>query len=150
MKILSLCLFICLSITGVAQSVTHGPIVGGVTDSSARIFVRTDAATAFTIELSSSSSFTTIAASANGNTDPALDNTAIIEMDGLISNKKYYARITINGSQSGDVARFETFYPQGAAPHQVFLTGAGIKGLTDTDSAIFVRAAGENAKAFIQ
>ncbi|MDB5284266.1 MAG: hypothetical protein JWO06_3341 [Bacteroidota bacterium] len=149
MRILSLCLFVCLSVYGFAQSVTHGPIIGGVTDSSCRVFVRTSAATAFTLELSSSSSFSTIAASANGNTDPALDNTAIIEMSGLISNKKYYARINIGGNPSGDISRFETFYAQGAAPHQVFLTGSCIKGLTDTDSAIFVQAATENAKAFI-
>jgi len=42
-----------------AQNITHGPMIGGVTESSARIYIRTNQASNFTLEYSKDSLFST-------------------------------------------------------------------------------------------
>ena len=132
-----------------AQTLTHGPIVGGVTDTSCNIFVRTSAATSFSILFSNTVPFTTIVGSAVGATDVNADNTTILHVGGLTPNTRYSMRLTINGIPVPVPTTFSTFYSPNSVGPQVFLTGACIKGLTDIDSAIFTQAATENAKAFI-
>ncbi|MFN8288263.1 MAG: alkaline phosphatase D family protein [Chitinophagales bacterium] len=139
-----------ITVGAFAQTVTHGPIVGGVSPSSCRVFVRTSAATNFTVELSTTPAFSTIAASASSSTDAAKDTIAIADVTGLSSDTKYYVRVMINGNPSGDVASFETFQNPATAAHQVFVGGSCIYDLTSADSALFVRARADNPKAFIQ
>src|SRR4051812_3148358 len=76
MKIFYLFLFTSFSYWSFCQSVTHGPIVGSVTENSCRVFVRTDAAVTVTVEVSTSASFSSIVSSASGLTDAAKDNIA--------------------------------------------------------------------------
>ncbi len=149
MKLTFLGLFCSLAVLSFAQTITHGPIVGGVTDTSCNIFVRTSASTPFTILLSNTIPFGSIAASTTGQTD-ATDNIAVVHIGGLTPNTQYSMRVTINGVPISTPAKFSTFNSAGTAAHQIFLTGACINGFTDGDSAIFNRAAAENAKAFIQ
>jgi len=130
-------------------TITHGPIVGGVTDTSCNIFIRTSSATPFTILLSNTVPFGSIVGSAAGSTNASLDNTGIVRIGGLTANTQYSMRVTINGVPVTVPAKFFTLNTAGTTTHQVFLTGACINGLTDADSAIFTRAAAENAKAFI-
>ncbi|HWB64069.1 MAG TPA: alkaline phosphatase D family protein, partial [Chitinophagales bacterium] len=150
MKTLVTFLLAAFAISAGAQNVLYGPIVGGVTDASCRVFVETDAATAFRVELSTDPGFSVINTSAGGNTDANNANAGIVTLTGLAQNVKYYVRVKINNTPTGDVAEFRTFYTAGLTPHQVFLTGACINNFTDIDSNIFVAARNENARAFIQ
>lgn len=47
---LSLFILVLISGTGFSQTITHGPMTGGVTENSARIYIRTNQATDFTME----------------------------------------------------------------------------------------------------
>ena len=147
--LLSLICFAALFSSAQSITLTHGPIVGGVTDTSCNIFIRTSSATAFTILFSNTVPFGSIVASAIGATDSTLDNTTILHVGGLSANTTYSMYLTINGVPVNVPTKFSTFYTPGTSEHQVFLTGACIKGLTDVDSAIFTQAATENALAFI-
>jgi phosphodiesterase/alkaline phosphatase D-like protein len=149
MKRSLLYLFCFAALFGSAQVITHGPIVGGVTDTSCNIFVRTSSATGFTILLSNTVPFGSIVASAAGATNAAIDTTAIVHISGLTQNTQYSMRLTINGSPISVPTQFTTLYSPDSVGHQVFLTGACINGLTDVDSAIFTQAGTENARAFI-
>lgn len=149
MKLSLLSLFCFLTAFGFAQTITHGPIVGGVTDTSCNIFVRTSAPTSFSILLSNTYPFGSIVASGVGATD-SVDNIAIVHIGGLTPNTQYYMRLTINGVPIQVSSTFTTMYAADSVGHQVFLTGADISTLTDADSAIFKQAASENARAFIQ
>lgn len=150
MKIFHSVLFLLVSGFCFSQTVTHGPVVGGVTDSSCRVFVRTDVATAITVEVSTSATFISIVSSATGMTDGSRDNIASFILANLSPDTRYYVRFLINGTPTGETATFETFPSVSAAAHQVFLTGSCIADLTSADSSLFVQAKNEHAKAFIE
>lgn len=149
MKTLLALLFAVLFTGSYAQTVTHGPIVGGVTDSSCRVYVRTSTSCTVTVEVSTGN-FSTINGSNTGITDANYDNAAVVQVGGLVANHDYYARISINGTPASDVAHFHTFPTTDTPAHMVFITGSNINGLTDADSAIFNRAANEKAIGFIE
>src|SRR5436190_13917657 len=104
MKIFHSVLFLLLSLICFSQTVTHGPVVGGVTDSSCRVFVRTDAATSVTIEISTSATFISIVSSATGMTDGSRDNIASFTLANLLPDANYFVRILINGTPTGETA----------------------------------------------
>lgn len=149
MKHTLLGLFCLFTLHGFSQSITYGPIVGGVTDTSCNIFVATSAPTALTILLSNTYPFGSIVGSGVGATGVA-DSTGIVHIGGLTPNTQYYIRVTINGNPINTRAKFSTLLASDSVGHQVFLTGACITGLNDADSGIFMHAAAENAKAFIE
>ena len=133
-----------------AQVVTHGPIVGGTTDSSCRIFVRTSVAVSFSIEVSTASDFSAGVLSFNGATDASKDTISIVQISGLTADTKYYARVLINAIPSGAVASFETFAANNTVTNQVFVTGSCIYDLEDAGSQLFDKASSLHPKAFIQ
>src|ERR1051325_2449951 len=112
-------IFLSFSLSVFSQYVTHGPIVGAVTDTSCRVFVRTDTVSSLTIELSSNAAFTTIVASATVLTDETKDTVAIADITGLIADVTYYVRAVVNGNPMGRSASFMTFPAAGTAAHQV-------------------------------
>ncbi len=140
--------FLCVYIS--AQSVTHGPIIGGVTDSTCRVFVRTSSATPFTLEVSTASDFSSNVLVFNNSTDASRDTISMTEVTGLLADTKYYIRVMINAVPSGVVASFETFDAPGTAGNQVFVTGSCIYDLIDADASLFNHAKAESPKAFIQ
>lgn len=150
MKILFTFFLTALALVSISAGVTHGPVIGAVTDASCRVFVRTDSAVSVTVELSPTSTFLSIVSTATGTTDAARNNIATFSLNGLQPNTKYFVHFLINGNVSGDVGTFETFHSTASSAHQVFLTGSCIKDLTSADSAIFTQAKTENAKGFIE
>ena len=142
--------FLFVSIFLTAQNVTHGPIIGGVTPSACRVFVRTDVATNFSIEVSADVNFVTGVLSFNGATDASKDTVAIVALAGLTSDTKYYVRTLINTQPNGQVSSFETFPLQGTATHQVFTTGSCHYDIESDDSSIYKRMAMDHPKTFVQ
>lgn len=91
-----------------AQSITHGPVVGGVTPTSARIYVRTTEATPIEIELSTDTAFTTVI-TVNASTIAANDSSCIADIAGLQAYTEYYYRVKINGTVDSLKGHFRTF-----------------------------------------
>lgn len=143
-------LLLLLSCSAFAQTITHGPIVGAVSDTSCRVLVRTNEVTSVTVQLSTVNTFATIDASAVVITDAAKDTVAIADIGGLTADTKYYVRALIAGNPSGAGASFKTYPAVGTATHQVFVSGSCLYDLTDADSGLFVTAASYEPKAFLQ
>jgi len=95
-----------------AQRVTHGPVVGAATPSSARVFLRTSEATDFDFQLSTSEQFSN-PLSFNGTTVAERDTSIIIEVNGLQPYTKYFYRVMINGEADSLQGHFRTFPTEG-------------------------------------
>lgn len=150
MKQIFILVLLAFCLAGFSQTVTHGPIIGSVTDTSCRIFIRTDISIPVTIELSTSSAFSGIVSSATVLTDASRDTIAIAALSGLTADTKYYVRATIGGVPSGAGSSFETFPAVGTATHQVFTSGSCHYDILSPDSSLYVRMAMDHPKAFIQ
>lgn len=80
-----------------AAGIAHGPLLGGVTDSSIKVWVRTRVATDFqvlygkTLPLGDSSSKVT------GTTTASTDLTGSVQLHGLTANTRYYYAVRIAG-----------------------------------------------------
>ena len=78
----------------------HGPIVGSVTESRARIWLRTAKESQVSVEASLSENFSKIAAFGQGNSKAVDDYTVTIELNGLEAGQKYVYRMKIDGEQA--------------------------------------------------
>lgn len=106
-----------------AQNITHGPVIGGVTPDKARMYVRTDSIQTFAIEMDTDSNFSAPISFAN-TTNGNLDNTVITDLTGLQSNTRYYYRIMFDGVADQRKGSFRTFPQDGETGHYVFVTGS--------------------------
>lgn len=106
-----------------AQAITHGPMTGGVTENSARIYIRTNQATAFQLEYGTDSSFSTFQ-TIDAATDASLDSSKIVNLSALTPSTDYYFRYRINGAVQNVRGHFKTFPSVGTATHLVFVTGS--------------------------
>lgn len=95
-----------------AQQITHGPVVGGVTPNSARMYVRTTQASPLLIELSTDQNFTSVL-SFTDTTIAERDSSVITELAGLDAFTTYYYRIYANGVLDTVTGSFKTFPEEG-------------------------------------
>ena len=79
------------------QSLSHGPVVGGVTASGANVFVRTDQAASVVIRYGLDPNLGTYAESQSVTTAEADDFTKIISLSGLQAETTYYLSVLVNG-----------------------------------------------------
>ncbi len=107
-----------------AQKLTHGPIAGGVTSTSARFHVRVDAIATVNVQLSTSQNFLAslfggeqVAAAAN-------DFAVLIDANNLVADILYFYRAVVNGAPVGEVRQFRTFPPPGARVPFLFTFGS--------------------------
>lgn len=133
-----------------AQTLTHGPVIGGVTPDGCRVFVRSSIADTATVEVSTDAAFSAIVQSVSVVTDPAKDNTAIAVCSGLASSTNYFIRVLINSAVVSNVVSFSTLLLPQNTGNQVFIAGSCIDDLSDNDASIFDRAASYNPAMFIQ
>jgi phosphodiesterase/alkaline phosphatase D-like protein len=118
------CIFLLLCTqAALAQNITHGPMTGGVTENSARIYIRTSQAVNFSLEYSTDSLFSNYL-QVNDATDAALDTSKIVTLQNLATFTDYYFRYRINGALQNVSGHFKTFPAPGAAEHLVFVTGS--------------------------
>jgi hypothetical protein len=108
-----------------AQEFAGGPIVGGVTANSARIYVSTNQPTDFRLHYSLDAQFATYD-SILISTNPLLQNAVHIELAGLQADKKYFYRIYnhANGTLLADQKSFRTFPPKGTASNVRLIVGS--------------------------
>src|SRR5690348_12446015 len=78
------------------RALTHGPVVGGVTDTNAQIFVRTDGTARVQVRYSTDPTLTTYSTSDQFTTDGSSDFTEIIPLNNLTAETNYYLDVTVN------------------------------------------------------
>jgi len=110
-----------------AVELLHGPLLGSVTDHSARFWVRTMHAVPVEVVLSRSPSLRPILRKAQAATDPDEDYTAVLAVGDLQPDTRYYYRVRVNGENQPRVWQFHTFPERGTpAAFQIgFGGGAG-------------------------
>ena len=91
-----------------AQEIISGPILGGVSPESARLYYRTDMAADLTIELSKQVDFSNLM-SFNSSTSNANYFAVITELTGLEYDTRYYYRVRIDGELYDSTGYFSTF-----------------------------------------
>jgi hypothetical protein len=98
-------------------------MIGGVTESSARIYIRTHTAVPFILEYSTDSLFSSFE-EVNSATDASWDTTKIVTLQHLLPSTHYFFRYRIGGAIENVQGHFKTFPLPGTASHLVFVTGS--------------------------
>ena len=92
-----------------AAELTHGPVVGGVTSSSANIFIRTDLAANVVLRYGTDPNFATYLTTARFSTSSASDFTKIIPLTGLTADTTYYVNPVVKGVRQFTGPPYPTF-----------------------------------------
>lgn len=123
MKYILLILLISQTWNSNCQYILQGPTIGGVTDHSARIYLRSDSSFIYKIELSTKIDFSEVITYSEKSRD-ALDYSAIINIKGLLSNTTYYYRLYVNEKKDEIEGQFKTFPKEGERGDFSFVTGS--------------------------
>lgn len=99
-----------------AQLITHGPVTGGVTPTTARMYVRTTQAAEVRIELDTDAGFGS-PLSFTDSTKAVRDSSNIINLSGLTANTLYHYRLYVNGILDTLRGSFKTYPPTGQRGH---------------------------------
>ena len=105
------------------QSIVSGPVVGGVTSNSSRIYLRTNQPMEVDIELDTLSNFATSFMVSDSTRN---DNFGVMiaNVEGLQSFKKYYYKFTVNGVEDTTVYQFTSFPEEGDSEYLKVLVGS--------------------------
>lgn len=110
MKFLFLILFLLLEVSVQAASISHGFMVGHTTDSSTRIWTRTDSAAAVQIQYQlTGAGWGSPSTSSTINTVSGNDFTATFDITGLTPNTTYDYREVVDSGTPGSTKTFKTF-----------------------------------------
>jgi len=110
---------------GQQQMLLHGPMLGAVTDASARLWVRTADEAKVQVELRPARGAGGAAVTANGATRADRDYTTVVEVKGLKPNTEYAYTVKVDGRPEGKPATFRTFAPRGEAAKFSIAFGGG-------------------------
>ncbi len=129
---------------------THGPVVGAVTASTARVFVRTSDAASVTLRYGKMADLSDALASQTQWTSAEHDFTTIIPLTNLEPQTVYYLDIVVNGAPQlkADYPRFKTFPVAGSdvAFKFVYLTDSNADPGPDAKTFFY---AGQEQPAFV-
>jgi alkaline phosphatase D len=107
-----------------AQVLTHGPVVGGVTSSEARVFVRTNQAANVALCYGTDPNLYNCQVSQSFQTESSHDFTRIIPLSGLSPETRVYVNAVVNGAPQfpyPPYPSFATFPPDGHAKNFRFV-----------------------------
>lgn len=123
MKNKLLAILLCFSWGLQAQMITQGPAIGGVTDSSARMYLRTPEPATYSVKLCLDTNFleTTVF---SANSRDSLDYSAIVDLRHLQPDTRYYYQIFVNGIQDTIEGHFRTYPAAGSRGDFTFVTGS--------------------------
>jgi alkaline phosphatase D len=130
-------------------TITHGPIVGAVTENSAKVFVRTNQAAGISVRFGTNSDLSGASETATFHTYSSSDLTTQVPLGSLAPSTTYYLNVLVNGvSQLGvPYPHFKTFPAAGSnVPFKVVVltdfSNADSRSIPSTTT--FIQAAGEN------
>lgn len=113
------CLFQAFALTfAIGQTLSHGPVVGGVTAASANVFVRSSGAAHVLVRYGTDPKLPSYLKSEGFDTTEASDFTKIIPLSGLKAETTYYLRAVVNGiphPSGSPYPSFKTFAANGAS-----------------------------------
>ena len=138
--------------SALSQSVTHGPVCGGVSDTGAVFILRTDTAITVQIELSSDLSFSNSLYSNSSNSGNDSDNWVKLYVSGLQPSTRYFYRTVLDNTPGTIQRYFDVFPTLGSVANFQFLTGSCQQSNGDPNSnsgLIFPIMAQENPAFFI-
>lgn len=136
-----------------AQSLTHGPFVGGVTEKRARFYLRVEPSASASVRLAATSDFNNAVYGQATVTDSARDFAALITIDNLQPDQLYFYQALINNVPAGEVRSFKTFPRTGARAPFRFAFGSCIvnrKTPSATDGRVFEVMAQDEPRFFLQ
>jgi len=126
----------------------HGPMLGCVTESSAKFWVRTVNEVPVEVVVKSTNTEDSLPKRANGKTSAKQDFTAVLAIQGLKPGTLYEYELRVDGDQKAGGGRFRTFGPSGRpAKFQVGFGGGA--GFTPQYERMFNTIAGHNLPAFL-
>lgn len=125
LRIIVVCIALnaCIHEIVYAQYITHGPAIGAVTSSTAKVYVRTKQCGRVVMALSEQPDVDD-RYSFGANTDSLRDKTAILSLQGLKANTRYFYRLLFEGFEDSVKGSFRTFPEDGAAGTYTFVTGS--------------------------
>jgi len=102
---------------------THGPVVGAVTDTTARVFARTNTASRVQIRYGTKPDLSDAQRSSVQATDTSTDFTTIIPLTGLAPSTTYYVDVLVNDASqlTAPYPYFKTFPPPGSSQNFSFV-----------------------------
>jgi alkaline phosphatase D len=132
-----------------SQVLTHGPVIGGVTDSTANVFVRTDQEASVALWYGTDPNLGASLTSETFQTSSANDFTKIIPLTNLTAETTYYMNVVVNGvpqSAPPPYPSFTTFAPNGSSRNFNFVvfTDFGTVSMLTESVPTFASAAAEN------
>lgn len=107
-----------------AQYVTHGPVIGALTQSGCKVYVRT-AQPGQLVQLQVSA-YKDLSSPLNfeGTTNPQRDNSVMLQLSQLQHDTRYYYQVLIDGKQDTITGNFRTFPQEGKPGDYTFVTGS--------------------------
>ncbi|HLP18920.1 MAG TPA: alkaline phosphatase D family protein, partial [Chitinophagales bacterium] len=105
------------------QYITHGPVIGALTASSASVYIRTQQCGKVLMELSQTADLEK-SFSVSGITDSLRDKTIILKLNNLKPDTRYYYRVLFEGREDTIKGNFRTFPAEGAKGDYTFVTGS--------------------------
>ncbi|MHC4203836.1 MAG: alkaline phosphatase D family protein [Planctomycetota bacterium] len=131
-----------------AVELLHGPMLGCVTDSSAKFWVRTANEVTVEVVVKSARTGDSYQKRSTGKTSSKRDFTAVLAIEGLKPGTLYEYEIRINGGPKTGGGRFRTFGPSGRPV--IFQVGfGGGAGFTPQYERMWNTIAGHNLPAFL-
>lgn len=106
-----------------AQQLFNKPIVGGVTENSAKIFIRTTASANVILKYSTDSLFSN-AMEKQFSTTTESYNFQMAELYNLTALTRYYYKVIINNIDNNEIYRFRTFPKNGEVGHYKIVVGS--------------------------
>ena len=131
-----------------AVELLHGPMLGCVTESGAKFWIRTVNEVPVEIIVKSAGTGDSFQRRAAGKTSGKRDFTAVLAVEGLKPGTLYEYELRINGGQKFEGGRFSTFSPSGR-PIKFQVGFGGGAGFTPQYERMWNTIAGHNLPAFL-
>ena len=131
-----------------ASSLLHGPMLGSVTDGSARIWVRTAREQTVSVEWRPLTSDESSSQTASAATSADRDYTARVDVQGLAANTTYAYSVSVDGEFAGGPWTFRTFPPTGQPSLFTVVFGGG-GGYTPENERVWNTIASHGPSAFL-
>lgn len=124
MRAVTILTLILSSILCVGQNISHGPVIGAVTDSSARMFLRSTVPNSYiTLHVAADTLYNSVQIFL-GRPIVQKDSSIIIDIDRLRPNTKYYYRLFVGQQLDTVNGWFRTFPAIGQKGDYTFVTGS--------------------------
>lgn len=130
------------------QAITHGPVTGAVTQSTAKVAYFADQSLSAELRYSKQVSFASYD-SISANTDPNNGNYLQFNLSNLESNINYYHQVFIAGNPASDVGTFKTKPCDGESASYTFLFGS-CQNENRNDDVVFAEMLKHPADFFLQ